>query len=97
MLYHHYPSDAKRNVKHVAVTHIEDYIISRDILSLTHNSPDYPFDDSALEILGMTDDDVLYIEANISKVVSSAELIDTLWSAADCFPEYFFDPRFSCF
>lgn len=75
MLYHHCPADAKKNVKHVAVTHLADFITSRDILSVTHNSPDYPFDNSALEILGISDDDLMYIEANISKVISSAELL----------------------
>lgn len=67
--YHHKPSRAKRNVKHVAVTHIADHVITRDIASATGHDPDYPFDPSSLEILSISEGEFNDLAQKISKNV----------------------------
>lgn len=51
--YHHTPSLAQKNLKHVSIIHIADYITSRNILSPVEKDPNYPLDFSALDILGI--------------------------------------------
>jgi putative nucleotidyltransferase with HDIG domain len=66
-LYHHIPSYAKNNLKHIAVIHISDYITSQHILSVTEKNPYYPFDPSCLDILGITENHFEEIEVEIRK------------------------------
>jgi putative nucleotidyltransferase with HDIG domain len=65
-LYHHAPSRARKNLKRVAVTHIADYITTKDILSPTEKDPKYPFDHKALEVLGISEKDLNELETGIS-------------------------------
>ncbi len=65
-LYHHAPSLAGRNVKRVAVIHLADFITTRKMLSPTENDPNYPFDNSSLDILNITEKDIRDFEAEIS-------------------------------
>jgi len=51
-LFHHAPSLAKRNEKHVAMIHIADYLTAKNIMSPTEKDPNYPLDPASLEILG---------------------------------------------
>lgn len=50
-LHHHYPSRAEKNQKHVAVTHMADYITSKNIFSMTGADPGYNLDPSVFDIL----------------------------------------------
>ncbi|NOZ68039.1 MAG: HDOD domain-containing protein [Deferribacteres bacterium] len=63
--YHHAPSAAKWNTKHVAVVHLADYMTTANIARITEKRPDYPFDPAALDILGITEEDLKNIEAKI--------------------------------
>jgi putative nucleotidyltransferase with HDIG domain len=66
-LYHHTPSNAKINLKHIAVIHIADYITSQHILSVTEKDPCYPFDSSSLKMLDIAEEDFKKIETEIKK------------------------------
>ena len=63
--YHHAPSAAKWNTKHVAVVHLADYMTTANIFRITEKKPDYPFEPAALDILGITGDEIKNIEAKI--------------------------------
>lgn len=64
-LFHHMPADADDYPKHVAVTHLADYLTTKYILGLTEKSPGYPFESSCLDILGISDSDVNAIKTEI--------------------------------
>lgn len=65
ILHHHTPSLAKKNSKSAAVIHIADYITTRDIQGPIDKDPNYPFDHSALESLGISEKDLGDIESKI--------------------------------
>ena len=73
-LYHHAPSHAKNNLKHVAVIHIADFITAKNIISPTKMGPNYLFDQHSLEILGITGNDLNDLEAKISGDSFSKEI-----------------------
>ncbi len=68
--YHHTPSAAKENLKHIAVVHLADYITTGNIFRITEKDPGYPFDRSALDILGITEEDLKDIESKIGDKTS---------------------------
>lgn len=72
-LYHHSPSLAKKNVKQIAIIHLADFMASSNILSATEKNPDYPLDESAFEILGISEDSLRKIEAEVSGLSFSVE------------------------
>ncbi len=58
VLYHHTPSLAKKNLKHVAVIHIADYIATQHIISATELAFDSVVNPSCLNLLGMSQDNL---------------------------------------
>jgi len=72
--FHHSPSLAKKNVKQIAIIHLADYMASNTILSASEKNPDYPLDASAFEILGMSEDSLRKIEAEVSGLSFSGEI-----------------------
>jgi putative nucleotidyltransferase with HDIG domain len=69
--YHHSPSHAKRSLKHVSVTHVADYISTKNILSPVETDPGYPLDAAALEVLGINEDDLNDIESRMVGYVNT--------------------------
>lgn len=65
ILHHHTPSLAKKNAKRAAIIHIADYCVSRYIIGPTGKEVFYPIDHAALDILGITDDDMQDVEESI--------------------------------
>lgn len=65
VLYHHTPSLAQNNSKHVAVVHIADYIVTQYILSVSQINPNYLFDPSCLEILSIPENGLIEIVAEV--------------------------------
>ncbi len=65
ILNHHTPSLAKKNSKSAAVIHIADYITTRDIQGPIDKDPNYPFDHSSLDSLGISEKDLEDIESKI--------------------------------
>lgn len=65
ILYHHTPSLSKNNVKRVAVIHIADYIVTKDILSPFEKDPNYSLDQDSFAILGISDNDLKDIEETV--------------------------------
>ena len=76
ILYHHNPSDAKNNIKHVAVIHLADYITCKNVIGVTVKDPNYPFDPLSLDVLGINANDLKYMEAKVDTVISSNEIFD---------------------
>ena len=74
IMYHHRPSLAKRFRNRVAVIHIADYIATKFIMSPTEKDPDYPFDYSTLEVLGISVKDLREVEEKICGANISEEL-----------------------
>jgi len=66
-LYHHAPSRAKRNLKRVSVIHLADYITTRKMLSPMERDPNYPLDYSSLDILNITEKDMMDFESEMSR------------------------------
>jgi len=69
--FHHSPSRAKRSLKHVSVTHVADYISTKNILSPVDKDPRYPLDPAALEVLGINEEDLNDIESRMVGYVNS--------------------------
>jgi len=67
-LYHHTPSLAKRNEKHVGIVHIADYITANNIYSPFEREPGYTFDQSSLDILSISDNDLKDIEQSVCDI-----------------------------
>ncbi|NOZ67936.1 MAG: HDOD domain-containing protein [Deferribacteres bacterium] len=67
VLYHHSPSLSKRKSKGMAVIHLADYVATRNIMGPVRNDPGYPLDHSSLDMLGMSEDDLENMEAEIGK------------------------------
>lgn len=74
ILYHHKPSLAKRHKRRVSLIHIADYITTKFIISPTEKDPEYPFDFSSLEMLGISANDLRDMEEKISGARLSDEL-----------------------
>ena len=68
ILYHHTPSLAKRNEKHVGIVHIADYITAKNIYSPIDKESGYPLDQSSLDILSISDNDLKDIEQSLCKI-----------------------------
>ena len=73
-LFHHTPSLAKRNVKHAALIHIADYLTAKNIMSPTEKEPNYPLDPASLEILGISENDLMNLEESLGGVPFSDEI-----------------------
>lgn len=69
--FHHSPSQAKRSLKHVSVTHIADYLSTKNIMSPVEGDPGYFLDAAALEVLGISADDLNDIESKMVGYVNS--------------------------
>jgi putative nucleotidyltransferase with HDIG domain len=65
ILYHHTPSLSKKNSKRVAIIHIADYIVSKDIFSPFEKDPNYSLDQGSCAILGISDNDLKDVEETI--------------------------------
>ena len=72
--FHHTPSLAKRNEKHVAIIHIADYLTSKNIISPTEKDPNYPLDPYSLKILGISDNDLKDLEESLGGVPFDDEI-----------------------
>ncbi len=68
-LYHHTPALAKENLKHVAVTHLSDFIAIKKVYSVIEGNSDYPLDMAALEILEINEEYISDFEKEINKDV----------------------------
>lgn len=55
IMYHHTPSLVKKNVKQMAIIHIADYLTTRNIIGPMQQDPQYPFEQSALDVLGISE------------------------------------------
>jgi putative nucleotidyltransferase with HDIG domain len=66
ILFHHSPALASKNRKRVAIIHIADYLTANCIASPARSNPNYPFDKSSLEILGITESDMDALENKVS-------------------------------
>jgi putative nucleotidyltransferase with HDIG domain len=58
VLYHHTPSLAQNNLKHVAVVHIADYITSQNIIKSVERDYSHYLDHSCFDMLGISEDDL---------------------------------------
>lgn len=65
ILHHHTPSLAKNNAKRVAIIHIADYLVSKNIFSPIERDPNYPLNHGSYAILRISDDDLNDIEEAI--------------------------------
>lgn len=73
-LFHHAPSLAKRNEKHIAMIHIADYLTAKNIMSPTEKDPNYPLDPASLEILGISETRLKDLEESLGGVPFSDEI-----------------------
>ncbi len=67
VLRHHSPSLSKRKSRVMAVIHLADYITTRNILGPVRNDPGYPLDRSSLDMLGMSENALENMEAEIGE------------------------------
>ncbi|MBI5055899.1 MAG: HDOD domain-containing protein [Nitrospirae bacterium] len=67
--YHHAPSKAKRNLNLAALAHVADFIATRSIFSATKEDPNYPFDKASLDILGISENGLKDLEAEIKSEI----------------------------
>lgn len=75
--YHHSPQEARRNQKAVAVVHLANVVAERRSLGpIESASPANPLEYSALEVLGLAEQDLEIIESGIDPDVLVAELFD---------------------
>ncbi len=58
ILYHHKPSMATKYHKRIAIIHLADYLSAKNVMSPTEGDPQYPFDHAALDILGISENDL---------------------------------------
>ena len=65
ILFHHRPSLAKRNEKHIGIVHIADYITSKNIYSPIEMTLAYPIDLSVFDILTISENDLKDIEKSV--------------------------------
>jgi putative nucleotidyltransferase with HDIG domain len=64
-LYHHTPSLAKRNEKHVGIVHIADYITTKNTYSPIEIRLSYPIDQGVFDILQISEKDLTDIELSV--------------------------------
>lgn len=76
ILYHHMPSQARRNEKQVAIVHIADYITARNTSSPIECDPNYPLDHCSFDILTISDYDLNEIEESINSIPLSEEFFN---------------------
>jgi len=69
--FHHAPSHATRSAKYVSVTHLADYISTKNILSPVDKDPGYPLDAAALAVLGINEEDLNDLESRVVGYVNS--------------------------
>ena len=69
--YHHSPSIEKQSAMHVSVTHVADYISTKNILSPVDEDPGYPLDDAALEVHGISEEELNDIESRMVGYVNT--------------------------
>jgi len=72
--FHHNPSLAQRNTMQVAVVHIADYLTVKNIIGPIEKEPHYPFEAASLEIIGISENDLLTMEGSIGGVPFSDEV-----------------------
>lgn len=58
ILYHHNPSQAGKNLVHIATVHVADYIVDSHIIRSTARDYISHFDPSSLGLLGMSENDL---------------------------------------
>jgi len=75
ILYHHTPYLGK-NAKQLALIHIADYVVAKNNYSPFEKDPNYPLDQSSLDILSMSDTDLKRIEEFICDIPLSDENFD---------------------
>lgn len=75
ILYHHTPHLGK-NARQLAIIHIADYIVAKNSCSPFGKDPNYPLDQSCLNILGISDNDLKRIEELICSIPLSDENFD---------------------
>jgi len=73
-LFHHTPSDAKRNGQQVAVIHIADYLTAKNIVSPIEKDPVYVLDPASLDILGVSDSDLKEMEESLGRIAFNDEI-----------------------
>lgn len=69
--FHHTPSHATRSAKYVSVTHLADYISTKNILSPVDKDPGYPLETAALAVLGINEEDLNDLESRVVGYVNS--------------------------
>jgi HD-like signal output (HDOD) protein len=74
-LYHHEPLQAKKHVNQVAIVHLADFLTARIVLGPVEQDPQYPFDHACLDVLGMPESNLAFIESQIK----SGELFSGLF------------------
>jgi len=72
ILYHHTPNLGK-NAKHVALIHIADYIVAKHGYSPFNKEPNYHLNQSSLDILSISDNDLKHLEELICNIPLSNE------------------------
>ena len=76
ILYHHTPHLGK-NAKQLALIHIADYIVTKNICSPFEKPPNYPLDPGSLDILSISDNDLKRIEEIICDIPLTDDNCDT--------------------
>jgi putative nucleotidyltransferase with HDIG domain len=71
-LYHHSPSLAQRNEKHIAIVHIADYFAAKNMYSPVDRDPGYILDQSSLDVLALSDKDLKDIEHSICTIYNNS-------------------------
>jgi hypothetical protein len=54
--------------------HISDYLTAKNIMSPTEKGPNYPLDPASLEILGISENDLMNLEESLGGVPFSDEI-----------------------
>jgi putative nucleotidyltransferase with HDIG domain len=72
--YHHTPALADKSEKQVAMIHVADCLASAGILSPTDTNPNFILEPAALEILGISEENLKMIETEISGLSFSGEI-----------------------
>ena len=65
ILYHHQPSRAHEDLRHVAIVHIADYLASKHIMRTTPEDIGYACDSYALSLLDISEDDLEVFDVQI--------------------------------
>ncbi|MFN3479840.1 MAG: HDOD domain-containing protein [Thermodesulfovibrionales bacterium] len=73
ILYHHNISGAKRFLDMIAIVHISDFITCKNIPSLMNREGIYRFDPLSLEVLKITEKQLVEIESSLDKSIFSQD------------------------